>query len=352
MAAAIDDPRTRAAVEAERSFLETSGGGCRAPIGALATIDGTHLDLLAAHASPDGSATTFGHRQGPVADARRIAVEMARELLPATRVERPLEAAGASDDRFARVLVTRAAEQSVPLVRALREAGLTPVLVPAIAIEFDPPGADVDRAAASLDGYRWVVATSANGAHAILRAAERVRTELGSPRWAAIGPTTRSALERDGVEVSFVPSDSRGAAMATELPISKGDRVLVVRGDLAGPGLADTLRTLGATVDDVVAYRTLEAPRTSRTLLRKAMEDGPIDAVVFTSGSTIRGLLSLAGPDGPDATTIPAVCIGPETAREAETAGFRVIAVAADRNDTSLATATADALTRQLQEIS
>jgi hydroxymethylbilane synthase len=81
LAAAIDDPRTRTAVEAERAFLETSGGGCRAPIGALATISGSDIELLAGHASPDGSSTVLERRRGPVADGRTMAVAFATELL-------------------------------------------------------------------------------------------------------------------------------------------------------------------------------------------------------------------------------------------------------------------------------
>jgi hydroxymethylbilane synthase len=81
LTAAIDDPRTRAAVEAERAFLETSGGGCRAPIGALATISGSDIELLAGHASPDGCSWALDRRRGPVADGRDLAIAFAREML-------------------------------------------------------------------------------------------------------------------------------------------------------------------------------------------------------------------------------------------------------------------------------
>ena len=81
--------------------------------------------------------------------------------------------------------------------------------------------------------------TSANGARAILNAAERILTELGAPSWAAIGPATRRVLEHEGIEVAFQPSTSSGIAMAVELPVVAGDRILVVRGDLADEELAD-----------------------------------------------------------------------------------------------------------------
>jgi uroporphyrinogen-III synthase len=250
------------------------------------------------------------------------------------------------------VLVTRAAEQADELLAALRNAGLDPVAVPTIAVEFEPPGGALDAAVRDVHKFAWVVITSANGARAILRAAERVRPRLRAPSWAAIGPATRRILERGGVEVDLQPSESSATAMAVELPLAVGDRVLVVRGDLAGDELAVALRARGAAVDEVVAYRTIEAPPTSRALLRRAVAEGPIAAVVFTSGSTIRGLVALGQEELVEVLSIPCVCIGPETADEALAAGFRILAVSPTPESAALAAATAEALALQPQEIS
>ena len=254
--------------------------------------------------------------------------------------------------RRRRVIVTRAAEQAGELVSALRGAGLDPVPIPTIAVEFDPPGGDLDAAAGLLHTYAWVVITSANGARAILKAATRIRTELWAPSWAAIGPASRGVLELEGIEVNFQPSPSNAIAMAAGLPVRLGDRVLVVRGDLVGADLAVALRTRGAEVDDVVAYRTQEAPEGSRLVLRRAVSAGPMDAVVFTSGSTVRGLVALGRDETIDVLSIPSVCIGPETADAARAAGFRVLAASTEPDVSALATATAQALALQAQEIS
>jgi uroporphyrinogen-III synthase len=249
-----------------------------------------------------------------------------------------------------RVLVTRAAGQADELLAAMRDAGLSPVSVPTISVEIDPERGRLDVAAGSSHTYRWVVVTSANGARAILEAAKRAPAELTVPSWAAVGPATRRALERAGIEVAFQPIRSTGAAMAAELPVVRGDRVLVVRGDLADGELATTLRARGADVDDVVAYRTREAPEASRGMLRTAVTDGSIAAVVFTSGSTVRGLLSLGQAESIDVRAFPAVCIGTETADEARRAGFRILAVSPVPTSAALAAATVNALVRQLQE--
>jgi uroporphyrinogen-III synthase len=253
--------------------------------------------------------------------------------------------------RARRVLVTRAADQAAELVSALRDAGLDPIEVPAIAIEFAPPRGDLDAAAGLLHTYRWVVITSANGARAILKAAERILTELGAPSWAAIGSATRRVLEHEGIEVEFQPTQSSGIAMAVELPVKAGDGILVVRGDLADEELAVSLRARGAEVDDVIAYRTREAPERSRLLLRAAAADGAIAAAVFTSGSTVRGLVSLGRVESIDVLSMPAVCIGPETADEARAAGFQILAISPAPDAQALAAATARALALAPQEI-
>ncbi len=339
--AAIDNRRTRLAVEAERAFLSASGGGCRAPIGALATIVGDELDLLGGYADAGGSGIALACRRGPVTDGQNLARELAAALV----------APDTSRSTGRRVLVTRAAEQSAALVSALRHAALDPVPVPTIAVEFEPPGGELDAATHHLHAYAWVVITSGNGARAILKAAERTSTLLETPRWAAIGSATRAVLEQAGIAVALQPSHSSVTAMAVELPVAVGDRVLIVRGDLADGDLAAALRARGAFVDDVIAYRTCEAPEASRTLLRRAMASGPIDAVVFTSGSTVRGLVAIAQAESLDVASIPSVCIGPGTAAAARAAGFSVLAVSETTEATALATATAHALARPTKEI-
>jgi hydroxymethylbilane synthase len=347
LTATIDDQPTRVAVEAERAFLSASGGGCRAPIGALASVADGHLELLGGYASVDGADSALARRRGAVGAGVALARELAAELDSYARIRPAVD--GTPDPRTPRargrrVLVTRAAEQAGELVSALRAAGLDPVTVPTIAVELEPPGGELDAVARRLGTYAWVVVTSANGARAILDAVGRTRAELRGPAWAVIAPGTRRVLEQMGITADFEPSHSSASAVAAGLPLSAGDRVLVVRGDLAGEALAVALRARGAEVDDVVGYRTDEAPASSRRLLRRAWADGPIDVVAFTSGSTVRGFVALARAEQLDVGSIGAVCIGPETAAAARDAGFSVLAVPLTPDPLALAVATADAL--------
>jgi hydroxymethylbilane synthase len=333
----IDDTVTRLAVEGERAFLAASGGGCRSPIGALATVADEQVTFLAGSTRPDGSAAIVGHRRGP----RSAVAVFARELAGEVALGRPHVSRGP------RVLVTRPVGQADELVAALTASGLDAVPVPTIAVELEPAGGDLDAAVRRVIFYRWVVVTSTNGARAILKAAERVFTPFEATRFAVVGAATRRALEDEGVEVEFESNDGTAAGVATELPVEPGDWVLVVRGNLADGELPVALRARGASVHDVIAYRTSEAPAESGPLLRAAIEAGPIAAVLFTSGSTVRGLLALAAAQSLDVRAIPAVCIGPAAARAATDAGFNVLAIAASTEAAALASAAAQALLGQ-----
>jgi len=353
----LDDPATRVAVEAERAFLAASGGGCRAPLGALGTVrDGT-LELLVGAADPadvppgDAPATAAAEAPGttftsPGPATGRVRVAWARRSASASDGPALAEALAreiaATIDRRAvarrpRVLVTRDTERAGPLVDALRACGLDPVRVPTISVEPGRPGGPLDDAVQAGASYAWVVVTSATGANALGAAAARRGADLGSARIASVGAATTAAVERAGGHAAFVPAVATAGALAEELPVGAGNRVLLVRGELADRSLGDRLRARGASVHEVVAYRTVEAPAASAAALRAALRAG-LDGLVFTSGSTVRGLLAML--DAPDLVAVldlPAFCIGPSTASVAHSAGFASVHEAAVPDPDTLA---------------
>jgi hydroxymethylbilane synthase len=351
---AIDDRGTRLAVEAERAFLAACGGGCRSPIGALASVSGIELKLLGGLAAVDGSKVAVKHDRGPLGDgdglARRLAAAIAHGPNPPTGETGSPRPAGPLARRAApRVIVTRAAQQAGELIAALAARGLEPISIPAIAVE--PVAAAVQGEAGRLDGVDWVVVTSANGARSVAHGAGLDPATPGSARWAAVGRATASLLEQDGRRVSFMPSRSDARTLAEELPVQPGDHVVVLRGDLADGELVTTLSARGAIVQDRIVYRTQEGPVSSRALLGRALAAGPVDAIVFTSGSTVRGLIALARAEALAITAIPAICIGPETALEARAAGFEVVAISTEPDAGALADTTARAVLDQPLEI-
>lgn len=77
---AIDDARTRAAVTAERAFLDVLGAGCRMPVGAHATADGEALRLAAVIGA--GGRLLRGDVTGRPEEAAALGRALAGRLLP------------------------------------------------------------------------------------------------------------------------------------------------------------------------------------------------------------------------------------------------------------------------------
>ena len=239
-----------------------------------------------------------------------------------------------------RLLVTRPAGQGAALVAALAARGIDAVHVPTVAVQPGDPS--LLRAALAEGRWDWVVVTSVNGVPA-LRLAGRLAP---TTRVAAVGTSTAAALRHAGIRVDHVPDRFLTEAVAEGLGDVRGARILLARADAATPELQAALKAGGAEVRDVVAYRTIEAPPRERGRLRAAL-DGSLDGVAFTSGSAVRGLRALLAADPRRlavARRLPAACIGPVTAAEAERLGWRAWVVAARHTATGLA----DAIARQL----
>ena len=218
-----------------------------------------------------------------------------------------------------RIVITRPEADAARLAERLRALGAVPVVMPAIEIEFtDPP--ELDRALKDLGGYHWVIFTSRNGVEAVFR---RIG-QLAGPKVAAIGPATAEALRGRGVTPDLVPSEYVAEAILASLPEVRGLRFLLPRADIAREALVDGLRRRGALVDEIAAYRTRPASRLAPL--------GPVDAVTFTSSSTVRGFLA----GGPVPAGAKVICIGPITAQTARECGLEVTAVAVEYTEDGL----------------
>ena len=338
----LDHRPTRIAVEAERWLLNGTGGGCRSPIGVVGRATDDGLDLVAAAErtwsplpgaaiEPARVAWVRGRSSASADDRRALAMRLAARVV--TLRARP------------RVLVTRPEGQAGPLLAALAAAGLDAAHVPAIEIRPAAAGGALDEAVAAAREGDLVVVASANGAASALDAMVRRGVDPAGLRWAAVGHATALVLRAVGIPGVFVPSVPEAAFLAAELPLAPGERVLVPHGDIADPALVAALRGRGAEVLEVVAYETVEAPEGSRVRLADALDDGPADALVLTSRSSVRGLLALAADDARAALlAAPVIAAGAQTAAAAVSAGFSRVLTAPAPDALALATFAADAL--------
>ncbi|MCD6639052.1 MAG: uroporphyrinogen-III synthase [Nocardioides sp.] len=230
-----------------------------------------------------------------------------------------------------RVLVPRTKEQAGSLSRSLREYGAVPEEVPTISVEPPRNPLQMDKAVRGLvEGrYEWIAFTSVNAVKAVREKLEEygldARTFSGL-KIAAVGDKTAQAIAAWGLRADLVPSGEQSAAgLLADWPpydevLDPINRVFLPRADIATENLVAGLVDLGWECDDVTAYRTVRAtPPPAPT--RDAIKSGKFDAVVFTSSSTVRNLVGIAGKPHP--STVIAV-IGPQTAKTAEEHGLRV----------------------------
>jgi len=225
------------------------------------------------------------------------------------------------------VLVTRPSDQAEVLVRLLEARGATAIVAPAIDIRPVRSGA-LARALEELAAGRfaWVTLTSAATVDIL---AARVRPEDVRARLAVVGEGTAVALAAwVGRPADLMPRVFETEALAAAFPPGRG-RVLCLRADIAPPGFEDALAAKGWTPTRVDAYRTVLARRLPPEA-RAALRGGRVDAITFTSASTVRGFVRAShGPPATDVAGRPRiVCIGPVTAREARASGLYASAVA------------------------
>lgn len=231
-----------------------------------------------------------------------------------------------------RVLVPRAKAQAAPMSTRLAGHGAIPQEVPTISVEPPRNPAQMERAVKGIvEGrYQWVAFTSVNAVSAVW---DKI-TEIGldarafaGVHLAAVGEKTAAAISALGLTPELLPerTNQNAGGLVEVFPeyvegLDPVGRVLLPRADIATDVLVDGLQELGWEVDDIVAYRTVRAAPPSADI-RDMIKSGGFDAVCFTSSSTVKNLVGIAGK--PHQRTIIA-CIGPMTAATAQEMGLRV----------------------------
>lgn len=191
------------------------------------------------------------------------------------------------------ILITRPAGQGAEFSRLLSAAGAEVISFPAITIAPPRRWEPVDTAIRRINSYDWLLFTSANGVtmfFARFTARGGDMRNLKGIRIGAIGPKTSAHLQALGLKVNVFPDEYRAEALAEAIGPVKGLRILLVRAQDAREILPQTLRARGAQVAVVTAYRTLKSRRLP-TNLKKRLTHGGIDAVTFTSSSTVDGFM-------------------------------------------------------------
>jgi uroporphyrinogen III methyltransferase/synthase len=233
-----------------------------------------------------------------------------------------------------RIVVTRSRDQAGALADVLEQEGAQVITLPAIRILPAPDPAKLEAACDAADTFDWLVFTSVNAVrHFMARfLSRRDIRELKGPKVCAVGPSTAAALAEYGLRVALSASDYRSEGLVqalSEIGAVDKARFLVPRSEIAREVLVDQLRAAGGEVEEVAAYTTVGGGEGSAQGIYRMLLEREIDAVTFTSASTVRHFVELLGTevaaDLLRTTTVAA--IGPVTAEAAARLGIEATVV-------------------------
>jgi uroporphyrinogen III methyltransferase/synthase len=242
-----------------------------------------------------------------------------------------------------RILVTRARQQAGPLSELLKAAGAEVIEVALIefeAVDAELLAHEVER----LGAYALLVLTSVNALRALV-AIPGFSVALSGPvrpRILAVGPATAAALAGEGLPCDGVASQAGAAGLAELLEGTqlRDARVLFPRAAEGREELVDWLRSRGAEVVLIDAYRTVAAAGSPKAL-KAALESG-LDMLTFASPSAVESFVAGVGPSWKKPPGLAVACIGPTTAAVARAAGLEPDVVAAESTAEGLSGAIVD----------
>lgn len=229
------------------------------------------------------------------------------------------------------VAVTRAGTSAGRLGDLLRDRGADVVHWPCIRFDAPVDPAPLAGAVARAESFDWLIVTSPRAARCWLRAWAAGRDSAPRPpvSTAAAGPATAAVLREGGWPVERTGEEYSAAGLIEAFEAAgdaSGARMLFPCSDLASGELPEGLGRLGATVERIVAYRTVLTPPDPADL-RRALVAGTVRVATFTSPSTVRGFL-----EGADTATVDlvrrrlaAAAIGTTTAGALEAADWPAV---------------------------
>ena len=228
------------------------------------------------------------------------------------------------------IVVTRAPHQATELADILRDHEAIPLAYPCINIAPPEDTSILDQALQSIHEYDWLVLTSSNTVRILSQRLDALGiTNLEGVLIAAIGQSTAQlARAMLNVTVDMIPDEYVAESLAQTMNPKRGMRILLPQSAIARPVLAKMLTDAGAEVTTVDAYRTITG--SGGVDLPVLLAKSNVDAVTFTSSSTVRNFKRRLESDGGDFAKVNGIavaCIGPVTGDTAREYGFQQIII-------------------------
>ena len=226
------------------------------------------------------------------------------------------------------IVITRPEKQADDLAQLLVKERANPIHFPTIKIVPPTNWRGLDAAIKNLEEYEWLIFTSANGVayffERLLANKKDVR-DLKGVKICCIGPATAQQVEGKGIRVNLVPRKfiSEGILKSFSGKNLKGKKILIARAAKARDVLPEGLKKLGAQVDVVTAYETINSGK-KKNELEFLFKENQVDVITFTSSSTVNNFVKIMGRNFSLPKSVKIACIGPVTAAAAKKVGFPV----------------------------
>ena len=223
-----------------------------------------------------------------------------------------------------RIVVTRDLRQAAELCDPLEALGAEAISLPMIEIRDAADPAPLDQAIAHLETYDWLIFTSVNGVRHFVERLDRSAVDFRSlkAKIGAIGPATRAAVEALHLKADRMPDEYVAESLIESFASDdlNGLRILLPRAAVARDLVPVELSRRGAVVDVLEAYRTV-VPENAATRVRAVFAHPP-HWITFTSSSTVKNFLAVAGSEALDGVKIAS--IGPVTSQTLREHGLKV----------------------------
>jgi uroporphyrinogen III methyltransferase/synthase len=226
------------------------------------------------------------------------------------------------------IVITRPEKQADDLAQLLTNEGANPIHFPTIKIIPPPDWRDLDAAIKNLEDYDWLIFTSANGvAFFFERLFEKNKDirDLKGIKICCIGPATAQQVESKGIRVDLVPKKfiSEGILESFSGINLRGKKILIARAAKARDVLPTGLKKLGAKVNVVTAYVTVNSGKKKKEL-ETLFKENQVNVITFTSSSTVNNFAKIMGRNFSLPKSVKVACIGPVTEAAATRAGLSV----------------------------
>lgn len=229
-----------------------------------------------------------------------------------------------------KIMVTRPKERNSALAEKLRDCGAEVLEIPTIQTQKIIANKRLEQVLMNVERYNWVAFTSIYGVKAFFDTLFEMKIDirkLTGLKFAAIGPATKKAIEEKGIMVDLVPQDYYGEALGQlladkalkeERETGKKGLILIPRAMIGTENIIEPLKKAGVGYEDIPVYDTIE-----EGVDNSICYDETVDYVAFTSASTVRGFVKRNSDV--DYAQVKALCIGRQTAEEAEKYGMQII---------------------------